>query len=77
MIQINHSFWHAVPRLWVLEVDNGYENPIACASRFLAPVKKKYLQIDKEGLAIVFAVQHFNQYLMGQSFTIYSDHKPL
>ena len=58
-------------------LEDGCEYPVAYASRSLAPAEKKYSQIDKEGLAIIFGVQHFNHYLLGRSFTIHSDHKPL
>ena len=43
----------------------------------LAPAKKKYSQLFKEGLAIVFGVERFHQYLVGRRFTVLSDHKPL
>ena len=56
---------------------NGQEKPIAFASRSLAVAEKKYSQLEKEGLAIVFAVKRFHQYLFGQHFIILSDHKPL
>ena len=39
--------------------------------------EQKYSQIEKEGLAIVFSVKRFHQYLHSREFTIYSDHKPL
>ena len=51
--------------------------PIAFASCSLTPAEKKYSQLDKEGLAIVFGVKLFHQYLSVCSFVIYSDHKPL
>ena len=59
------------------KLDDGTEHPIAFASRSLAPAERKYAQLDKEGLAIIFGVKHFRQYLLGRHFTIYSDHKPL
>ena len=53
------------------------ERPIAFASRTLAPEEKKYSQLDKEALAIIYGVRHFHQYIYGRSFIIVSDHKPL
>ena len=56
---------------------DGTEQPIAFVSRTLATAERNYSQLDKEGLAIVFAVKRFHNYLMGRSFVICSDHKPL
>ena len=56
---------------------DGEEKPIAFASRSLAPAERKYSQLDKEGLSIVFGTRKFHQYLFGREFTIQSDHKPL
>ena len=56
---------------------NGQEQPIAYASRSLGAAKKNYLQLEKEGLAIIFDVKRFHQYLFCLRFSILSDHKPL
>ena len=39
--------------------------------------ERNYGHIEKEGLALVFAVKKFHHYLFGHKFTIYTDHKPL
>ena len=59
------------------KLDDGSEHPVAYASRSLTPAERKYSQLDKEGLAIIFGVKRFHHYLLGRRFTIYSDHKPL
>ena len=56
---------------------DGLEQPIAFASRTLSVAEKKYAQLDKEALSIVFGVKHFHQNLYGRKFSILSDHKPL
>ena len=58
-------------------MDDGSEKPIAFTSQLLSPAEKSYAQLDKEALAIVFRVMNFWQYLLGHTFTILSDHKPL
>ncbi len=58
--------------------ENGMQHrPIAFASRTLAPAERNYSQLEKEGLALVYGVKQFNQFLYGRLFTIISDHKPL
>jgi len=57
--------------------EDGSEQPIAFASRSLSPAEKRYSQLDKEGLAIVYGVKKFHHYLFGRKFQIRSDHKPL
>ena len=56
---------------------NGEERPIAFASRTLSAAERNYTQIDKEALAIVWAVRKFHAYLYGRNFLLDTDHKPL
>ena len=51
--------------------------PVAFASRALTDTETRYAQIEKEMLAVVFALQTFNQYVYGQTVTVQDDHKPL
>ncbi|UYV62324.1 K02A2.6-like [Cordylochernes scorpioides] len=51
--------------------------PVAFASRILTPAEKKYSQLEREVLGIVFGVTRFRNYLLGNSFTLRTDHKPL
>ena len=52
--------------------------PVAYASRSLTTSERNYAQIEKECLAIVFAAERFEQYILGRSnVRVQSDHKPL
>ena len=51
--------------------------PIAYASRALTETEKQYAQIEKEMLAIVYAMEKFHTYTYGRNITIESDHKRL
>ena len=52
-------------------------HPIAYASRALTETETRYAQMEKEILAIVFAVEKFNDYTFGNKTIVFSDHKPL
>ena len=56
---------------------DGMERPVSFGSRTLSSAERNYAHIEKEGLALVFAIKKFHQYLFGHRFTMYTDHKPL
>lgn len=57
--------------------NEGTNLPIAYASRILNPAERHYSTVEKELLAIVWAVKHFKPYVYGHEFVVLSDHKPL
>ena len=58
-------------------MDDGQERPVAFVSRTMNVAEKKYSQLEKEALAVVFGVKKFHTYLYGRSFRLESDHQPL
>lgn len=61
----------------LLQKENGEFHPVAYASRVLTDTEKRYSNIERESLALVFGVTKFRQYLLGREFTLRTDHKPL
>ena len=59
------------------EFEDGSERPVAFASRTLSSAEKGYPQIEREALAIICGVRHFHKFLIGQRFTLVTDHKRL
>ena len=57
-------------------INNGKRHPIRCSSRALRDHVKRYAQIEKETIALVFGVERFHEYLYGCRFIVINDHKP-
>lgn len=55
----------------------GDEKPILYLSRKLFPREKNYSVIEKEALAIKWAIDSLRYYLEGREFTLFTDHAPL
>lgn len=57
------------------QVNEGeMDNPIAFASTKLSKADKNYSMTEREGLAMVYALQKFMNYLLGGNFKMYIDH---
>lgn len=56
---------------------DGKEKPVAYFSKKLNEVQKRKKAIYLECLAIKEAIRYWQYWLIGKSFTVYSDHKPL
>lgn len=57
--------------------ERGEEHPILYMSRKFTPAERRYSVIERECLAIVFAIRKLHFYLDGGRFEIITDHRPL
>ena len=56
--------------------DNS-EKPVCYTSCTLSPAEKNYAHIEKNMLAVIFAIRKLHQYLYGHVFKIITDHNRL
>jgi len=56
---------------------SGEMRPVAYASRSMTETEHHYAQIEKEALAITWALEHWAEFLIGMRFKVETDHKPL
>jgi hypothetical protein len=61
----------------LVQVENGFERPVAYASRSYTDPETRYSVSEKECLALCFAVRKFRPYVHGKPFTFKSDHHSL
>ena len=59
------------------EFEGGRKLQIAYTSKMLLPRDRNYSVIEKEYLAIIWAIEKFRKYLFGGEFILECDHKPL
>ena len=60
-----------------MQEHQGVNHPVAFCSRKFLPREKRYSVIERECLALVWAVQKFQKYLYGVEFILETDHQPL
>ena len=56
---------------------SGDLRPVAYASRSMTDIECRYTQIEKEALAVIWALGHGAHFLIGMKFKVQTDHKPL
>jgi hypothetical protein len=59
------------------QIQEGEEHPVLYISRKLTPAERNYATVEREALAIKWAVLELRYYLLGRKFTLYTDHAPL
>ena len=59
------------------EQDDGSRKPIGFWSRTLNAAERNYSATERECLALVYGVTVCAPYLIGEKFTVFTDHKPL
>ncbi|XP_071941068.1 uncharacterized protein [Antedon mediterranea] len=57
--------------------DNEHEHPVAYLSKKLTPCEENYGIMEKECLAILWAIRQFHVYLYGRPFIVQTDHKAI
>ena len=62
----------------LLQADNkGHDKVVAYGSCSLNSAEQNYPQIEREGLAVVWGLEHFHEYVYGEPVTVFTDHEPL
>lgn len=61
----------------LLHKENGKLYPVAYHSRKFSNTEANYSTTDREMLAIIDSLRHFKYCLLGRTFKVCTDHKPI
>ena len=61
----------------LLQRQNEVWKPVAYTSKSMTETERRYSQIEKEALALVWACEKFKHYVLGKEIQLETDHKPL
>jgi hypothetical protein len=67
----------ALGEVMVQHGEGDIDHPLAFASRKLSTAEVNYTTTEREGLAMVYALQKFHHYLLGGHFIKFKDHSAL
>ncbi|EGT32873.1 hypothetical protein CAEBREN_06262 [Caenorhabditis brenneri] len=67
----------AIAAVLLQKNNEGLLNVISFASRKLSKAESRYPPIEGEALAVLFGLQHYRQYLLGNHTLVVTDHQPL
>ncbi|XP_031347132.1 uncharacterized protein K02A2.6-like isoform X2 [Photinus pyralis] len=56
---------------------NGEERPIMFVSGTMTETQRRYSQLEREALAIIFSIKKFHKFIYNRPFTLITDHLPL
>ena len=59
------------------QVQDGGERPISFGSKVLTPAQRRYCTTRKELLAVIAFTRQYRHYLLGNQFTVHTDHHSL
>ena len=61
----------------LLQNVDGRWQPLSYGSRSLTATEKRYSQIEREAMAVLFGLQKMHTYIYGRHVVVSTDHKPL
>jgi hypothetical protein len=68
---------YAIGSMLAQNPDDTIDKPIYYASQLMTGNKKNYSTIEKETLAMIYVINFFCRYLLGNNFTFFVDHQAL